>query len=186
MSELDDILAEIEAGNIRGAARDAWNPVNCGEIDIRIGADGSWYHEGRRFQRDALVKLFAGVLRREKNEYFLVTPVEKLRIEVEDAPFVAGLVEVIEDRGRQAIVFTTNIGERIVLDEAHPLRIETDADSGEPRPYIWLRDGLEALISRGAFFELANLAERCERDGRRSLCVTSLGKTFELGSIEDE
>ena len=185
MSELDSILAEIEAGKAGSAARRAWNPARSGEIDIRIAADGSWYHEGRRFRRDALVRLFAGVLRREKDDYFLVTPAEKLRIEVEDAPFVASLVEVIDDDGRQAIVLTTNLGERIVLDREHPIRVEIDADSGEPRPYVLLRDGLEALISRGAFFDLANLAEERELDGRRCLCLNSLGQTFELGTIDE-
>lgn len=185
MSELDSILAEIEASDSSSAAKRNWNPARRGEIDIRIAADGSWYHEGRRFQRDALVRLFASVLRCEQDEYFLVTPTEKLRIEVEDAPFVAGLAEVVDDNGRQAIVFTTNIGERIVLDREHPLRVTVDSDSGEPRPYILLRDGLEALISRSAFFDLANLAEEQEQAGRRCLCVTSLGQSFVLGTIDE-
>ena len=185
MSELDSILAEIEASNSGSAAKRAWNPARSGDIDIRIAADGSWYHEGRRFQRDSLVRLFAGVLRREQDDYFLVTPAEKLRIEVEDAPFVASLVEAIDDDGRQAIVFTTNLGERILLDREHPLRIEIDTDSGQPRPYVLLRDGLEALISRRAFFDLASLAEESEQDGERVLCVESLGETFVLGKIDE-
>lgn len=185
MSELDSILAEIEASKAGSAAKRAWNPAHRGEIDIRIAADGSWYHEGRRFRRDALVRLFASVLRREKDDYFLVTPAEKLRIEVEDAPFVASLVEVIDDKGRQAIVFTTNLGERIVLDDAHPIRVEIDADSGEPRPYVLLRDGLEALIGRGAFFDLANLAEEREHQGKRVLSISSRGQTFILGRIDE-
>jgi hypothetical protein len=185
MPELEQILADIKASETSIAARRDWNPSHQGEIDIRIAADGSWYHQGRRFQRDSLVKLFAGILRREQDDYFLVTPAEKLRIEVEDAPFVATLVEQIEDKGQQALVFTTNIGERVVVDSDHPIRVEIDTKSGEPRPYVHLHDGLEALISRHAFFDLANLAEERERDGSRYLCVTSLDQSFELGSTDE-
>jgi len=185
MSELKQILADIEAAEASSEVRRAWNPEREGVIDIRIAADGSWYHEGRRFQRESLVRLFASVLRREPDGYFLVTPAEKLRIEVEDAPFVANLVERIDADGRQAIVFTTNTGARIVVDREHALRVEIDAASDEPRPYVQMHDGLEALIGRGAFFELANFAAERERDGKRFLCVTSLGETFELGRCDE-
>ncbi len=185
MSDLDKILADIESSEAASAARLRWNPNHLGEIDIRIAADGSWFHQGRRFQRAALVKLFASVLRRENDDYFLVTPAEKLRITVDDAPFVAGLMETVDDGGRQAIVFTTNIGERIVVDREHPIRVETDSNSGEPRPYVGMHDGLEALISRGAFFDLVNLASTRQRGGRNCLVVESRGEEFELGSIDD-
>lgn len=185
MPDLEQILADVRASETSQAARRDWNPGYQGEIDIRIAADGSWYHEGRRFQRDSLVRLFAGILRREQDDYFLVTPAEKLRIEVEDAPFIATLVEQVEDRGRQAIVFTTNIGERIVVDGDHPIRVEIDAENGAPRPYLHLHDGLEALISRSAFFDLVSLAEERQHDGSSYLCVTSLGQTFELGTTDE-
>ena len=185
MSELDTILADIKAGEALSAARRDWNPNCQGEIDIRIAADGSWFHQQRPFQRDSLVKLFAGILRREDEEYFLVTPAEKLRIEVEDAPFIATLVESIEADGQQAIVFTTNIGERIVADHKHAIRVEMDADSNTPRPYVHVRDGLDALISRSAFYDLLNLAQENERDGAGYLSVTSLGEEFELGSTDE-
>ena len=110
---------------------------------------------------------------------------EKLRIEVEDAPFVATLVETIDDDGESAIVFTTNVDERVLLDAEHGLRIETDADSGRPRPYLQLHDGLEALISRSAFYDLLTLAEERECDGTSCLVVTSRGHEFNLGSIDD-
>ena len=185
MDVLAKILAEIEAGDAAAQSRKNWSPARQGELDIRIGADGSWYHEGRRFQRESLVKLFASVLRREADGYYLVTPAEKLRIQVDDAPFVANLVERIDDNGRQAIVFTTTLGERVVVDREHPLRVEIDSESGEPRPYVRLRDGLEALIGRGAFFDLVDSAAECERDGARYLCVSSLGHTFELGRCDE-
>ena len=185
MSELDQLLQDIEASEADGAAKLEWNPSNLGEIDIRIAADGNWFHQGRRFRRAALVKLFASVLRRENDEYYLVTPAEKLRITVDDAPFVAGLVEVLDRNGQQVIVLTTNIGERVVLDRRHPLRVDIDAASGEPRPYVGMFNGLEALITRGAFFELANLAEERERDGRTCLVLTSMGEEFELGKLDE-
>jgi hypothetical protein len=185
MSELDQILADIKAGEASSATRRDWNPPCQGDIDIRIAADGSWFHQQRRFQRDSLVKLFAGILRREDEEYFLVTPAEKLRIEVEDAPFIATLVESVEDDGQQAIVFTTNIGERIVADREHAIRVEIDAATGAPRPYVHVREGLDALISRSAFYDLLNLAQVKERDGAGYLSVTSLGQEFELGSTDE-
>ena len=185
MSELDQILANIKTAETKQASQHEWNPEHQAEIDIRIAADGSWHHEGRRFQRDSMVKLFAGILRREQNDYYLVTPVEKLRIQVEDAPFVAVLVEQINDNGTTAIVFTTNIGERIVVDHAHGLRVEIDAKTQQPRPYLHLHDGLEALINRSAFYDLLNLAYEIERNGVACLAITSMGQEFELGSIDD-
>ena len=185
MSELDQILASIESAEATQATRREWNPGQQADIDIRIAADGSWHHEGRRFQRDSMVKLFAGILRREQDDYYLVTPVEKLRIQVEDAPFVAVLVEQINDNDSSAIVFTTNIGERIVVDQAHGLRVDIDANTQRPRPYLWLHDGLEALISRSAFYDLLNLAYQVERNGVACLAITSMGQEFELGKIND-
>ena len=104
---------------------------------------------------------------------------------MEDAPFIATLVECIEDNGRQAIVFTTNIGERIVADHEHAIRVEIDTDTGSPRPYVHIREGLDALISRSAFYDLLNLAQEKDRDGAGYLSVTSLGEEFELGSTDE-
>lgn len=185
MSDLESILADIRSSENAAAAKLGWNPPQQGHIDIRIAADGAWYHEGRRFRRDNLVRLFASVLRREEDDYFLVTPAEKLRIEVEDAPFVATLVETIDHEGRQAIVFTTSIGERILLDREHALRVEIDAQTREPRPYVQMHAGLEALISRSAFYDLLNLAEERECEGCKTLVVSSLGHEFELGSSDE-
>ena len=186
MSELEQILESIKSAETASAAKRNWQPARLGSIDIRIASDGDWYHEGRRFQRDSMVKLFASVLRREADDYFLVTPAEKLRIEVEDAAFVATLVETIDTDDGAAIVFTTNIDERIILDPDHGLRIEIDQNSGEPRPYVYFRNGLEALIKRSAFYDLINMAREIERDGGSYLVVTSLGHDFELGSTDEQ
>jgi len=185
MSQLDQILADIESSEATFTARRDWNPRNQGEIDIRIAADGTWFHEGRQFKRDSMVKLFAGILRREGEAYYLVTPAEKLRIQVDDAPFVATLVERIEENGQQAIVFTTNTGEKIIVDRDHPVRVDIDGDNNQPRPYVHFREGLDALISRSAFYDLLNFADESSRDGVAYLSISSMGEEFELGSTDE-
>jgi len=186
MSELEQLLRDIEVAKSANLQRENLQPERIGSIDIRIAVDGTWYHEGRAFQRAALTKLFATVLRREDNDYFLVTPVEKLSIQVDDAPFVATRVEQIDDSKQVALVFTTNLGDKIVADEQHPVRVEIDSVSNQPRPYIHVRNGLEALIGRNAFFELVNMADTRERDGNLFLTITSMGAEFILGRADDK
>ena len=183
MSELDQLISNIKQPEAGSDKRKQWNPSQVGKIDIRIAADGSWFHEGRQFKRPDLVKLFAGILQKQDNDYFLITPAEKLSITVEDAPFVATLMETLEDGDQSAIVFTTNLGDKIVLDNQHPIRIEIDPQTQQPRPYIYFRNGLEALISRSAFYDLICLANEEQRDGNLYFTVSSLGQTFELGCV---
>lgn len=185
MTELDQLLSSIEAAELNSLARKNWHPEHEGSIDIRIAVDGTWFHEGRAFKRAALCKLFANVLRKEDDKYYLMTPAEKLSIRVDDVPFVATMVEHIDDSGRSALVFTTNLGERIVADAEHAIRVEIDPGSYEPRPYIHVRDGLEALIGRNAFFELVNMAEESETDGKKYLIITSMGAEFALGCTDE-
>ncbi|MCR5873255.1 DUF1285 domain-containing protein [Phenylobacterium sp. J426] len=149
-----------------------WNPERSGQIDIVIRKDGSWVHEGGEIKREALVRLFSTILRKDPDGTWLVTPVEKLKITVEDAPFVAVRV----DRVGGALRFTTNVGDEVEAGPDHPIRVEM-GEGGEPRPYVHVRGGLEALISRPAFYELAEVAE--ERDG--ALGVVSNGQFFEVG-----
>lgn len=154
-----------------------WHPERVGRIDIRIAADGTWYHEGDPIRRDALVRLFATVLRKDPDGYCLVTPAEKLLIEVEDAPFVAVGLEV-KGQGRDAeLLFSTNVGDHVVADAEHPLRV--DEPAGEPRPYVTVRDRLEALINRPVFYRLVDQALE-EGD---ELVVYSRGTRFVLGRI---
>lgn len=131
-----------------------WNPAHCGEIDIRIRKDGVWFHEGTPIGREALVRLFSTVLRLDPDGYHLVTPVEKMKITVEDAPFIATRV----DRVGQSLVFQTNIGDTVEAGPENPIRVEIDPETGEPRPYVHVRRGLEALIARPVFYELAEMA----------------------------
>jgi hypothetical protein len=186
MSELNQLLSDIESAESTSLARKDWNPKRHGSVDIRIGADGTWYHEGRAFQRPALTKLFASALRREDDDYFLLTPAEKLSIQVDDAPFVATLVEQIDDGEIRALVFTTNLGDRIIADEQHPIRVDIEPNSNQPRPYIHFRDGLEALIGRNAFFELVSMASTRECDGKLFFTITSMGTEFILGCADGD
>lgn len=154
-----------------------WQPERVGRIDIRIAADGTWYHEGSPIRREALMKLFATVLRHDSDGYCLVTPAEKLLIEVEDAPFVAVGME-IRGRGHASdVLFTTNADDHVVADSDHPLWVEER--DGEPRPYVLVRDGLGALINRPVFYRLVEHAEQ-EDD---ALVVYSRGARFELGQV---
>lgn len=152
-----------------------WNPPNCGDIDIRIRKDGVWFHEGTPIGREALVRLFSTVLRKDEDGIYLVTPVEKLRIQVEDAPFVATRV----DRDGESLRFTTNVGDEVEAGPENPIRVEMDPRSGEPRPYLHVRRGLEALIARPVFYELVEMAEA--RDG--AMAVSSNGEWFEVGPL---
>lgn len=140
-----------------------WNPPHCGEIDIRIRKDGVWFHEGTPIGREALVRLFSTVLRRDPDGYHLVTPVEKMRIVVEDAPFIATRVDRAKrDHGGEALVFQTNVGDTVEAGPENPIRVETDSETGAPRPYVHVRRGLEALIARPVFYELAEMATQRE------------------------
>ena len=162
-----------------------WNPPFCGEIDMRIARDGSWHYMGSPIRRPALVKLFSGILRREPdNSYVLVTPVEKCGIRVDDAPFLAVEMTVAGAGDDRLIAFRTNVDDVVPLDGEHPLRVETDPETGEPSPYVRVRDGLDALIARPVFYELVDLAEEYREDGRRRLGLRSGGRFFVLGDAE--
>lgn len=161
-------------------------PQMCGDIDMRIARDGTWHYMGSPIGRPALVKLFASVLRRdESGEFWLVTPAEMCRIRVDDAPFAA--VEMtVRGRGRdQTLEFRTNVDEKVTAGPDNPLRVETDSATGEPSPYIYLRDGLEALIVRSVFYDLVELAEERETRGRKAFGVWSGGRFFEIGTTDD-
>ena len=156
-----------------------WNPANCGEIDIRIRPDGTWLHEGTPIGRPALVRLFSTVLRRDPDGIFLVTPGEKLKIVVEDAPFVA----IGMERSGEVLRFVTNVGDVVEAGAEHPIRVET-SPSGQPRPYVHVRGGLEALIARAVFYELVELGEPRPGPAGPRLAVQSGDCWFDLGPLE--
>ena len=160
----------------------SWNPPFCGDIDMRIDRDGTWYYRGSPIGRKPMVKLFSSVLRRDPDDkYYLVTPVEKLALTVIDAPFLA--VEMrIEGRGRdQRLLFRTNVDDVVVADAAHPIRVAIAPESQEPSPYVLVRDRLEALIARAVFYDLVETAEERDVAGTATLGVWSAGQFFPLG-----
>jgi hypothetical protein len=160
-----------------------WNPPFCGDLDMRIATDGTWFYLGTPIGRPGLVRLFSTILRREADgSYVLVTPVEKVGIKVDDAPFVAVRVDA-EGKGReQTLSFMTNVGDTAVAGADHALRVSFRGPEREPRPYVHVRGGLEARIARPVFYELVNLAEERATDTGRELGVWSGGVFFSLGS----
>ena len=157
--------------------------VLCGDVDIRIDAKGQWHHEGGKINRQALVNLFSKVLYRDDDGgYWMITPAEAARIRVEDAPFVA--LELIDDsQGDEPVIkVRTNVGEVVTLDEDHPIRVEINPNTGEPRPYIVVRDRLEALVSRSVFYQMVEESEEIEIDGAPVMGVWSQGVFFPLGN----
>ncbi|MFM1897362.1 MAG: hypothetical protein RLZZ385_2436 [Pseudomonadota bacterium] len=156
-----------------------WNPPYCGEMDMRIAADGTWYHEGAPLRRPAMVKLFSNILKREGERYFLVTPVEKVGIQVDDCPFVTVALDAEGSGNDQRLVFTLNTGEQVTLTGDHGLQVETRTN-GEPHPVLEVRNGLHALVSRKDFYRLVGLAESGPEPGSPRLGVWSNGGFFPL------
>jgi hypothetical protein len=175
-------LASLQRETAAGRGLPPVNPSHCGEIDIRIARDGTWFHEGTPFARRELVRLFSTILRKEADGYYLVTPAEKMRIRVEDVPFLAVLLDAEGAGSSQRLVFTTNVGDDVIAGADNPIRVETDPRSGEPAPYIHVRQGLEARISRNVFYQLADLAVPWADSS--NLGVWSSGCFFALGPAE--
>ena len=153
-------------------------------MDMVIARDGTWYHEGKPIRRPAMVQLFSTILLREDEEYFLITPIEKVRIQVEDCPFVATQMEIFQTEGGQSIVFSTNIEEIVTVDREHPIEVGSIGGENEPHPIVHVRNGLNALINRAVFYRLVEAAEEIELDGKNILGVWSEGSFFELGQVE--
>jgi hypothetical protein len=162
-----DTITTPSAESIAEAARAAqgkglppvhqWNPPFCGDLDMRIARDGTWFYLGTPIGRPELVRLFSTILRKDDDKYFLVTPVEKVGITVDDAPFVAVDFEAEGEGKAQELVFETNVGDRMVAGPENPIRVERDAETGEPSPYVLVRDNLEALIDRKSFYRLVDI-----------------------------
>lgn len=173
------------ARSVRQAARKGpppvhlWNPPFRGDLDMRIARDGTWFYLGTPINRPELVKLFASIIRRDGDDYFLVTPVEKVGITVEDAPFVA-IDFRVEGAGDAAVItFETNVGDVVEAGEKNPIRVEEDPETREPSPYVHVRRGLEALIDRKSFYRLVDIGEASGSE----VVVRSNGMNFAIGSI---
>ncbi|MCF4165019.1 DUF1285 domain-containing protein [Zavarzinia compransoris] len=163
-----------------------WNPPFCGDMDMEIRRDGSWHYLKSPIGRAALVRLFSTILRREDDgHYYLVTPVEKVRIRVADAPFVIVGAEIEGEGDDRVIRFRTNVEDEFTLDDDHPLRVEIDPATGEPSPYARVRDRLDGLIARAVFYDLVNAAEeRPGPDGEPVLGLRSAGRFWPIGRMD--
>ncbi|WP_448681945.1 DUF1285 domain-containing protein [Pseudomonas nicosulfuronedens] len=176
-----NLLAQIPASKEKGLPPvHLWNPDCCGDIDMRIARDGTWYYLGTPIGRKPMVRLFSTIIRRDGDDYFLVTPVEKCGITVDDAPFVAVTLAVEGEGEQQVLRFTTNVEDEVVADAAHPIRVELDPQTQEPSPYVLVRVNLEALIHRNVFYQLVELAVPREIDGVEWLGVWSSGQFFPI------
>ena len=172
--------------SVLGAAREPapvhlWDPDLSGELNMHIARDGTWYYQGGPITRLALAQLFSGILRLEDDgRYYLITPVEKWAIQVEDVPFVAVRMEV-QGKGReQQLRFFTSLEHEVVANATHPINVSVDAETGEPSPYVLLRSNLQALIHRNVFYQLVELAQEHELGGQPRTGVWSSGIFFPI------
>ena len=179
---------------IAGAARRAggkgpppvhlWNPPYCGDIDMRIAADGTWFYQKTPIGRAALVKLFASVLKREGDKHFLVTPVEKCGIAVDDAPFLAVELEVEDAAAGRQLHFRTNVDDWVACGPGHALRFEPETATGGLKPYLHVRRDLWAKVTRALFYDLVELGEEREIAGARMFGVASAGEFFAMAPAD--
>ncbi len=178
----DGLAASVKATKSKGLPPvHLWNPPFSGDLDIKIAKDGTWSYLGSPINRFELVKLFSSILKKEDGKYYLVTPVEKVGITVEDAPFVAVDFDVEGEGEGQSVTFSTHVGDRAVAGPDHPIRIVIDEETEEPSPYVLVRTNLEARIDRKSFYRLVDLAQH--QDGWFG--VRSGGRFFPLIPSED-
>ncbi|MEL6510513.1 MAG: DUF1285 domain-containing protein [Pseudomonadota bacterium] len=178
----ESLAASAQAASKKGAPPvHLWNPPFCGDLDMVIKRDGTWFYQGTPIGRPGLVKLFSSIIRKDGDDYFLVTPVEKVGITVEDAPFVA----IDFDRADDALVFRTNVEDEVTAGPENPIRVERDATTGEPSPYVRIRANLEALIDRKSFYRLVEEGEHAEHDGVEWFGVRSGGAFFPIIPSEE-
>ena len=186
-------MADVKTGGLdalAGAAKSAgqkgpppvhlWNPPFCGDLDMRIAADGTWFYLKTPIGRPALVKLFASVLKREAGKYFLVTPVEKVGITVDDAPFTAVEMKAEGEGAARTLSFRTNVDDWVTCGKDHALRFEPEDETGGLKPYLHVRSDLWALVTRALFYDLVELGEERDVDGKRMFGVASGGQFYPM------
>ena len=185
------VTAEGLAAAVTSAAKKGpppvhlWNPPFCGDIDIRIARDGTWFYLGTPIGRAPLVKLFSAILKREGDAYFLVTPVEKVGIKVDDAPLLAVDFETFGVGKAQILRFVTKTEDEVAAGPDHVIRVERNAETGEPAPYIHIRAGLWALIDRKSFYRLVDLGTHAPRNGESWFGLWSSGEFFPVIPSKD-
>ena len=177
----EGLAASARAASSRGLPPvHLWNPPDCGDLDMRIARDGTWFYLGTPIGRPELVRLFSTILRKDGDRYVLVTPVEKVGITVDDAPFVAVDFHVSGIGRDQILTFETNVGDKAAAGSDHPIRVTRDVDTGEPSPYVLIRDRLEALIDRKSFYRLVEIGSHADHDGESWFGLWSSGQFFPI------
>lgn len=180
-SDSAEVLQRLAASAERLSYSSDWKPTQCGDSQMRIASDGRWFHQGSVIAKPALVQLFSRLLRREGEQYFLITPVEKLSIDVEDAPFVS-INTYIEGEGpEQKLYVTTNLHDTLCVSAEHPLRVEVDPHTQEPAPYVSVGANLAVRVQRSDFYQLVEYAQERWVNEDRVMAVLSAGKWFSLG-----
>ncbi len=157
-----------------------WNPPYCGEMDMRIARDGTWFHEGTPIGRPAMVRMFSSILKREGDRYFLVTPVEKVGIQVEDTPFLAVDFSCTGAGREQELRFVTKTEDEVLAGPDHAIRVVRDPDTDAPSPFVHIRRGMEARIDRKTFYRLVDLGMQEDVDGTPWFGVWSAGVFFPM------
>ncbi|MGB1201603.1 MAG: DUF1285 domain-containing protein [Cognaticolwellia aestuarii] len=177
---LDKLSNQLSGIESKMPPVELWNPPYCGEIDIRIAADGTWYYLGAPFKRIALVKLFASVLKKEQDDYYLVTPVEKIKIIVEDAPFVLTQWQW-QAQDEQTMVVATNLDDEFVLNNEHPVTINC-----QDQLYVTVRRNLTAKVHRNVYYQWVDLAQSNQTPQGTELFFTSAGQRFSIGTFKED
>ena len=184
-SSLSHIAALISKQQDNGARAippvDQWNPTYCGNMNLTVKSNGEWWHEGSKINRDAMIKLFASVLWAEDGKFYLKTPVEKISIEVEDAPLLVTHIEKVSADGKDFLSCITQTGDIVIIDKQHPVFLREY--NGELRPYINVRWELDALLHRNAFYHLLDEGEFVEQDGTTVVKLTSGDFEFSLSDV---
>lgn len=177
-----EALISRSVGQDRGLPPvDQWHPERCGDLDMEIKTDGTWFYRGTPISREPMVRLFSTILRKDADGgTYLVTPVEKLRIRVEDAPFIAVEVSVTQHGDEQVLTFRTNVGDIVEAGSDHPLRFDIADDNEQLKPYLRVRGRLEALFSRAVMYEVVDLGRSEMVDGVETFCVGSGGAVFPI------
>ena len=181
---LDTITVALGEASRRAPPVELWDPPFCGNLDMRIAADGTWYYLKTPIGRPALIKLFASLLKREGDQYFLVTPVEKCGITVDDAPFLAVELKVEKSAGEQVLNFRTNVDDWVPCGTHNQLRFEPELGTGGLKPYLHVRRGLWAKVRRSLFFDLVDLGEERQIAGRALFGVASSGAFFPMAPAD--
>tara|TARA_Y100001970_G_scaffold64555_1_gene82625 strand:+ start:1295 stop:1870 length:576 start_codon:yes stop_codon:yes gene_type:complete len=163
---------------------DKWNPPFCGDIDLKILRDGRWMYMGTEIKRPAMVRLFSTILRLDSDgEYYLVTPVEKVRIQVEDTPFLIVSMDKLKKENKTSLIFYTSLQDEIILTKKNPISIEVN-DKNEPSPYILVRNNLRGLISRSVYYELIEYAQERTIEDKNFLTIESNNEIFKMFEIK--